>query len=208
MNGTTFGRFVIAPSDPELVANGTSSTNQPPALQCAALGAFGGFFEREFRAHDYILGRRNCQKFLRDYFVLPADNVIMKPALESLHPDTNATVVAKFKRPAPGTYAESAASLAQKGEAVPYAQKTSTDTWIPIIPLCSEIVSKPIEPIARARMTSAALTVVVDLILQRFRALVPLLLKPVGNLPASCLPPDWSTVHTLARAQSAAKSTD
>ncbi len=31
------------------------------------------FFAREFRDHDYELGRRNCQKFLREYFALPRD---------------------------------------------------------------------------------------------------------------------------------------
>ncbi len=31
------------------------------------------FFAREFREHDYELGRRNCQKFLREYFALPRD---------------------------------------------------------------------------------------------------------------------------------------
>ena len=92
MTGATFSRFIIAPSDSELtkdyLAAGGKSENQPPALQCASLGAFGGFFDREFRAHDYALGRRNCQKFLNDSFVLPATNPIMKEALESLTPET------------------------------------------------------------------------------------------------------------------------
>lgn len=62
VSGTSFSRFVLAPSD---AANPTKS-----ALQCSLLGAFGGFFERGFRAHDYQLGRRNCQKFLSDHFRL------------------------------------------------------------------------------------------------------------------------------------------
>lgn len=56
------------------------------ALQCAALGAFGGFFERGFRGHDYALGRCNCQKFLSDSSVLPASNIVMKAALDELDP--------------------------------------------------------------------------------------------------------------------------
>ncbi len=55
VTGASFSRFVLAPSDAE---NPTK-----PALQCGLLGAFGGFFERGFRAHDYQLGRRNCQVF-------------------------------------------------------------------------------------------------------------------------------------------------
>jgi hypothetical protein len=43
-------------------------------IACAALGGFGGFLKREFRSHDYFLGRRNAQKFLQDHFVLPENN--------------------------------------------------------------------------------------------------------------------------------------
>jgi hypothetical protein len=186
MNGTTFSRFVIAPSDSELVTKYQTAATQekePTALQCGALGAFGGFFERKFRAHDYALGRRNCQKFLRDSFVLPADNVIMKSALDSLQPDIRTALVAKFCRPAPGTYAESGASLEQENQDVPYGQMTSSDIWLPIIPLCAESVSNSIPPVERAQMTGAAVAVVVDLILQRFGSLVPLLLDLIPSWP-------------------------
>jgi hypothetical protein len=160
MNGTTFSRFVIAPSDPESVQ----------ALQCAALGAFGGFFERKFRAHDYALGRRNCQKFLRDFFVLPADNVIIKPALDSLQSGIRDEVIAKFTRPAPGTYSGS-------------EQIRSGTVWLPIIPLCAESVSNPILPVERTQMTGPDLKVIVNLILQRFRALIPLLIGLIPFMP-------------------------
>ncbi|MGA3028643.1 MAG: hypothetical protein ABSF98_28185 [Bryobacteraceae bacterium] len=66
-------RFVVAPSD--------DSVPQLPALLCAALGAFGGFVDRPFRDHDYQLGRRNCQQFLRTSFVLPEDNVAIAPGV-------------------------------------------------------------------------------------------------------------------------------
>ena len=62
-----YSRFAIAPSD--------DSSGDRPALLCAALSAFGGFVDRKFRDHDYQLGRRNCQKFLQDVFILPPDNV-------------------------------------------------------------------------------------------------------------------------------------
>jgi predicted acylesterase/phospholipase RssA len=175
MSGATFSRFVIAPSDPDMAAKGHS--DKTPALQCAALGAFGGFFERGFRAHDYVLGRRNCQKFLTDYFVLPQNNVIMQPALQSLPPEIYAEVIGNFKRPAPGTYSESEAALLRMGQAVPAAQKTGTDIWLPIIPLCGKSVSTPIEPVPRARMASAALHDVVKLILNRFGAIIPILIN-------------------------------
>lgn len=37
-------------------------------IACGALGGFSGFFSKEFRDHDYKLGRKNCQNFLRYYF--------------------------------------------------------------------------------------------------------------------------------------------
>lgn len=37
-------------------------------LACGFLGGFSGFFKREFREHDYQLGRKNTQTFLRYYF--------------------------------------------------------------------------------------------------------------------------------------------
>jgi hypothetical protein len=46
------------------------------------LGGFGGFLSKDFRQHDFFLGRRNAQKFLKDHFVLPASN----PLFASLSP--------------------------------------------------------------------------------------------------------------------------
>ena len=37
-------------------------------LACGFLGGFSGFFKKEFREHDYQLGRKNTQTFLRYYF--------------------------------------------------------------------------------------------------------------------------------------------
>lgn len=58
-----YGLHVIAPSregaiEPEYV------------IACGSLGGFGGFFNKDFRIHDYFLGRHNCQSFLRKYFVV------------------------------------------------------------------------------------------------------------------------------------------
>ena len=38
------------------------------------LGGFGGFLHESFRHHDYLLGRRNAQAFLRWNFALPESN--------------------------------------------------------------------------------------------------------------------------------------
>lgn len=41
------------------------------ALACGSLGGFGGFIDKSFREHDFYLGRRNCQRFLQKWFVMP-----------------------------------------------------------------------------------------------------------------------------------------
>lgn len=63
-----YSRFMIAPS--------RDGAAHP--IACGALGGFGGFLKREFRSHDYFLGRRNAQKFFRDHFVLPENNPLFE----------------------------------------------------------------------------------------------------------------------------------
>ena len=63
-------RWIIAP---------TRRVNDIPmkyALASGGLFAFAGFMRDEFRKHDYQLGRRNCQKFLRDTLILHEDNPV------------------------------------------------------------------------------------------------------------------------------------
>lgn len=43
-------------------------------IACGAIGGFSGFLSREFRVHDYALGQKNCQSFLRHYFNMPIHN--------------------------------------------------------------------------------------------------------------------------------------
>ncbi|HEX5055103.1 MAG TPA: patatin-like phospholipase family protein [Gammaproteobacteria bacterium] len=61
-----YSRFMIAPS-----RNGSLHP-----IACGALEGFGGFLKRDFRSHDYFLGRRNAQKFLKDHFILPENNTL------------------------------------------------------------------------------------------------------------------------------------
>lgn len=164
MAGTSFSHFIVAPSDDELLQKYKSQglERMPPALQCAALGAFGGFFERGFRAHDFLLGRRNCQKFLKDYLVLPSDNPVIQAGLPT--DDTaRQDILRLFGRPAP----------AGQG----------AGTWLPLVPLCRNDVTAAIPPIPRFKMTQQKLDATVSLILRRFRAVVTALLNPISSLP-------------------------
>jgi hypothetical protein len=69
-----YSRYMIAPSRPK----SDRRSDEVDALACGLLGGFGGFLLRPFREHDFILGQRNCQQFLRSSFALPAYNKIIQ----------------------------------------------------------------------------------------------------------------------------------
>jgi hypothetical protein len=65
-----YSRFLLAPTRLRRV-NELAAT---PVLAGGTLWGFGGFLWKGFREHDFQLGRRNCQRFLSRYFVLPEKN--------------------------------------------------------------------------------------------------------------------------------------
>lgn len=65
-------RYLIGPS--RVTPDGKE---QIYGIASGLLGGFGGFVARAYRDHDFQLGRRNCQKFLREAFALPYDNDIV-----------------------------------------------------------------------------------------------------------------------------------
>lgn len=71
----TYSRFLIAPIRSDDIRDKTFNDQ---AIASGSLGGFGGFLSEEFRHHDYMLGRRNCQQFLREYFSLPQGNPLFK----------------------------------------------------------------------------------------------------------------------------------
>jgi predicted acylesterase/phospholipase RssA len=86
-----YTRFMIAPIRTK---NGLSQKN---TIACGALGGFGGFFSKKFRIHDYMLGRRNCQRFLQQYLCVPisANNPIIKFGYEDLSKEELQLLVGK-----------------------------------------------------------------------------------------------------------------
>jgi predicted acylesterase/phospholipase RssA len=67
------GQYLIVPTRRiPLVDGGKRDEAGAGAIACGAFGGFSGFFHKEFRIHDYFLGRANCEKFLRDHFTVPA----------------------------------------------------------------------------------------------------------------------------------------
>jgi hypothetical protein len=63
-------RFLIAPE------RNIDEVDQRFPIACGLLNGFGGFLDETFRAHDFQLGRRNCQRFLAATFGLPGSNDI------------------------------------------------------------------------------------------------------------------------------------
>lgn len=141
----TASRYMIAPSDNHLGPD-------EPTLQCGTLGAFGGFFERSFRAHDFMLGRRNCQQFLRTQFVLPEGNAIIQDGLARMGPSQRAEYENNLDK-----------NGRKKG-------------WYPIIPLCTEELRKKMkDPPARGVLSRKDLKNIVNAIYERFESLAPAL---------------------------------
>ena len=68
-----FSRYLIAPS-----RTNAANIEAPYPIACGLLSGFGGFLSKNFREHDFILGQRNCQKFLMTSFALPVYNKIVQ----------------------------------------------------------------------------------------------------------------------------------
>jgi hypothetical protein len=60
--------------------------NHPP-LACGGLDGFGGFFDREFRIHDFFLGRNNARNFIRYFFSLEYDTNNLHPLFKDIAPE-------------------------------------------------------------------------------------------------------------------------
>jgi hypothetical protein len=59
----------------------------PYPICCGSLDGFGGFFSKAFREHDFELGRRNCQSFLRRYFTIPLERAEQMSVFEGWSPE-------------------------------------------------------------------------------------------------------------------------
>ena len=68
-----YSRFMIAPTRRE---SDEKLAKYP--IASSALGGFGGFLSEDFRSHDFMLGRRNCQQFLKTWFGLPKAHPIFE----------------------------------------------------------------------------------------------------------------------------------
>ena len=75
---TIFSRFQLVPIETRVLDKSAVTYVGDLAVFSSSLMAFGGFTHRDFRAHDFMLGRVNMQKYLRQEFVLHRSNPIFK----------------------------------------------------------------------------------------------------------------------------------
>jgi hypothetical protein len=68
---TVYSRYMIAPTRENPTDAGVT-WGPTESLMGATLDGFLGFAAQPFREHDFLLGRRNAQQFLRQHFALPA----------------------------------------------------------------------------------------------------------------------------------------
>jgi hypothetical protein len=86
-NDQVFSRFMLTPQ--------LGATLGDKALASAGVGAFIGFACADFMRYDYLLGRKNCQDFLRTTFVLAENN----PVFDGCWTPDQKAALAKRARP-------------------------------------------------------------------------------------------------------------
>ncbi|HHQ4526417.1 TPA: hypothetical protein ACSP1Y_000142 [Aeromonas hydrophila] len=83
MDDSIYSRHLIAP------IRDVNGKAHDYAIACGLLGGFGGFLSQNFRHHDYQLGRRNCQQFLRQHLSLPPHYAIVNNGYSKITPTQN-----------------------------------------------------------------------------------------------------------------------
>lgn len=94
MDSNSAGQFLIAPVRYFQSGGKEESVEGPLAIACGSLDGFGGFISKEFRIHDYFLGRANCEKFLMDHFTIPRNTT--NPIFTSGYSGVEEASLAKF----------------------------------------------------------------------------------------------------------------
>ncbi|MFD2101433.1 patatin-like phospholipase family protein [Flagellimonas iocasae] len=83
---------------PRKLKLGTTQEVDHPPLATGGIGGFGGFLDIDFRIHDFFLGRKNAQNFLRGVFFMQYDATDKNNLFYGAHP----TTIAKFGRTVDG----------------------------------------------------------------------------------------------------------
>ncbi|WP_141673177.1 patatin-like phospholipase family protein [Allomuricauda sp. CP2A] len=71
---------------PRKLKLGTTQEVEHPPLATGGIGGFGGFLDIDFRIHDFFLGRKNAQNFLRGVFFMEYDETDKNNLFYGIHP--------------------------------------------------------------------------------------------------------------------------
>ena len=78
-------RFLISPRRRVV---GEDPIDGSLAIACGSLNGFGGFLDKDFRKHDFYLGRINCKAFLQKHFVVSNHDAQQNVIFEESYKDT------------------------------------------------------------------------------------------------------------------------
>ena len=169
-DANVYSRFLVAPTG----GGYTGKLNGDGALAGAGLGAFAGFLALAFREHDYQLGRRNAQQFLRCHFTLPLTN---------------------------GLFAKDRARYAPGGD-LHYLRGKCTDKdrrdHAPIIPLMASL-TEPIDPPMWPALTRGDLAAIGKAMTPRLNTIVSRLGRKTCGLGRALVTVAWPLVRGKAR---------
>ncbi len=73
-NEGVYSQYMLSPMRADPAPGSWNTLTGAAAIASGGLGAFAGFLSEHFRHHDFLLGRRNAENFLRNYFSVRADN--------------------------------------------------------------------------------------------------------------------------------------
>jgi hypothetical protein len=170
LDESVFSRYIVFPS------YGEGGVNfREPAMCAATLGGFGGFLSEAFRRHDFALGRRNCQQFLRRYFTVLENNKLV-----AAFPDKDQASI-KEKDGTPVRYGKSESYLDRDGvSTIPETDADFGQRLLPVIPLygtAADPIALPPRP-ASSAVDRAALR---EAITARIETVVPRLIADLSG---------------------------
>ena len=73
-----YSRYMLSPMRADPTPGSWDTLTGDKAIASGGLGAFAGFLSESFRHHDFLLGRRNAENFLRNYFSVTQANPLFK----------------------------------------------------------------------------------------------------------------------------------
>jgi hypothetical protein len=106
----------------------------PNSIACGALSGFAGFMNRDFRYHDYMLGQKNAQNFLRYYFNTDMDLERWSTSDKELF-GLNHKYTGKFVMPIIPDYTIEKRGLGKLG--VEFSPALDSDPYFPAFPSIS-----------------------------------------------------------------------